>query len=153
MAKRILVPVERATDMAFTLRVVRMLASESGGSVRLLAVMPIPEAVRDARDWIVITADRQIERLTIAATEELSRMAALHLDGVPVETSVIFGDRDVEIGVEAECFQADLVVMPFAGRPGPVARIRRAARRLLAGGRPPALDVVRVSALRADPTV
>ena len=42
MAKRILVPVERATDMAFTLRVVRMLASESGGIVRLLAVIPVP---------------------------------------------------------------------------------------------------------------
>ena len=35
-------------------------------------------------------------------------MAALDLDGVPVETSVIFGDRAVEIGVEAECFDADL---------------------------------------------
>jgi len=153
MAKRILVPVERATDMAFTLRVVRMLASESGGIVRLLAVIPVPEPIRDGLDSVVVTTERQIERRTIAKTEELSRMAAMHLDGVPVETSVVFGDRDVEIGVEAEGFQADLVVMPFTGRPGPMARIRRATRRLLAGGRAPARDVVRVSALRAEPTL
>jgi len=55
----------------------------------------------------------------------------IHPDGVPVETSVVFGDRAVEIGIEAECFDADLVVMP-PGRRGPGGaggRARTAARR------------------------
>src|SRR5258705_11009817 len=51
MAKRILVPVERTKEMEFALRVVRMIARESGGRVRLLAVLPIPEPLRDWRGW------------------------------------------------------------------------------------------------------
>src|SRR5258705_957955 len=49
MAKRILVPVERTKEMEFALRVVQMIARESGGRVRLLAVRPIPEPLRDWR--------------------------------------------------------------------------------------------------------
>jgi len=57
MAKRILVPVERTKAMEFTLRVVRMLASESGGGVRLLAVVPIPEPLGDRRDSVIVSTD------------------------------------------------------------------------------------------------
>lgn len=152
MAKRILVPIERTSDMQFTLRVARMIARESGGVVRLLAVITIPKPIYDARDWLVVTTDQQIERLAAATADELTRIAALDLEGVAVETSVVFGDRVVEIGLEAECFEADLVVMPFARPPGPVARMRRMARRLLAGRRAPQFDVLSVSALRAEPT-
>jgi len=152
MAKRILVPVERTKEMEFALRVARMIARESGGVVRLLAVLPIPEPVCDSRDWVVLTTDQQIDRLAVATADALRRMAAVDLDGVPVETSVIFGDRAVEIGVEAECFQADLVVMPFSRRPGPAALIRQTARRLFAGRPATEFDVLHVSALRAEPT-
>jgi nucleotide-binding universal stress UspA family protein len=150
MAKRILVPVERTREMELALRVVRMIARESGGVVRLLAVIPIPKAVCDNRDWVVVTTDQQMDRLASAAADDLSRMAALALDGVPVETSVIFGDRAVEIGMEAECFQADLVVVPFSRRPSPAAWIRRLARRLFAGRSNTEFDVLSVSALRAE---
>jgi universal stress protein family protein len=153
MAKRILVPVERTKEMQFALRVVRLIALESGGVVRLLAVIPIPEPVYNGRGYLVLTTDQQIDRLAVATLDELRRMAAVDLDGVPVETSVIFGDRAVEIGVEAECVNADLVVMPFSRRPGPAAVIRQMARRLVAGRPAAEFDVLRVSALRAEPTV
>jgi len=153
MAKRILVPVERTKEMQFALRVVRLIALESGGVVRLLAVIPIPEPVCDRRGYVVLTTDQQIDRLSLATLDELRRMAGVDLDGVPVETSVIFGDRAVEIGVEAECFNADLVVMPFSRRPGPAAVLRQMARRLFAGRPAAEFDVLRVSALRAEPTV
>src|SRR5439155_1324117 len=85
--------------MQFALRVVRLIALESGGVVRLLAVIPIPEPVCDRRGYVVLTTDQQIDRLSLATLDELRRMAGVDLDGVPVETSVIFGDRAVEIGV------------------------------------------------------
>ena len=152
MAKRILLPVERTKEMEFALRVVRMIARESGGVVRLLAVVPVPEPVRDDRDSVILTTDQQIERLAISTADELRRMAAIDLDGLPVETSVMFGNRAVEIGVEAECFNADLVVMPPRPRSLP-AWISELARRLFAGRRAPQIDVLRVWALRAEPTV
>jgi len=78
-------------------------------------------------------------------------LATTHLDGVPVETSVIFGDRAVEIGLEAECFDADLVVMPLTPRRSPVGWVTGLTRRLLAGRPDAEIDVLHVSALRAQP--
>jgi nucleotide-binding universal stress UspA family protein len=152
MAKRILVPVERKTETAFALRVVRMIAHESGGIVRLLAVVPIPEPVRDYRDRVIVTTDQQMERLAISTADELRRLAVQRLDGVPVETSVVFGDRAVEIDVEAGCFEADLVVMPPARHGSPVAWLSGLARRLLAGRPETGIDVLRVRPLRPEPT-
>ena len=152
MAKRILVPIERTKDVEFAPRMAGMIARESGGVVRLLAVIPIPKPIYDSRDCLVVSTDQQMERLADAAADRLKRIAALELEGVPVETSVVFGDRAVEIGLEAECFDADLVVMPWAPRQGPAARMRLMARRLLAGRRAPQFDVLSVSALRAEPT-
>ena len=151
MAKRILVPVERTDAMEFTLRVVRMLAAESGGMVRLFAVLPIPEPLRDVRDSIILTTDQQIERLAVSTAEALRRLATTHLDGVPVETSVIFGDRAVEIGLGAECFGADLVVMPRTPRRSPAGWVTGLTRRLLSGRADAEIDVLHVSALRAQP--
>jgi nucleotide-binding universal stress UspA family protein len=82
--------------------------------------------------------------------EEDCRLAAIRLDGVPAETSVVFGDRAGEIGVEAECFDADLVVMPPRRR-GPAARMTELARRLFAGQPASELAVPRVWALRPEP--
>jgi nucleotide-binding universal stress UspA family protein len=153
MAKRILVQVERTKEMEFALRVVRMIARESGGVVRLLAVVPIPEPLRDRRDHVILTSDQQLERLASSTADELRRMAAIDLDGVPVETSVIFGDRAVEVGVEAKCFNADLVVMPPSRRRGPLAWISEIANRLSAGRPAIEIDVLRVWALPVEPTV
>ena len=151
MAKRILVPVERTKEMEFALRVVRMIARESGGVVRLLAVVPIPAPLRDRRDCVILTTDQQMERLARSAADELRRMAAVSLEGVPVETSVVFGERAVEIGVEAECFNADLVVMPPAHRRSAAAWISDLPRRMLAGRSASEVDVLRVWALRPEP--
>ena len=150
MAKRILVLVERTKEMEFALRVAQMIAHESGGVIRLLAVIPIPAPLRDRRDCVIVTTDQQMERLALSAADELRRMAAVSLEGVPVETSVIFGERALEIGVEAECFNADLVVMPPAHRPNPAVWISSLARRLLAGRTASEVDVLRVWALRPE---
>jgi len=48
--------------------------------------------------------------------EELRAMAGLALDGVPVETRVVFGEPAEEIAIEAECFDADLVVVTESPR-------------------------------------
>src|SRR5262245_60922998 len=152
MAKRILVPVERTRETELALRVVRMIARESGGIVRLLAVVPIPEPVRDYRDRVIVTTDQQMERLAISTADELRRLAAQSLDGVPVETSVIFGDHAVEIGVEAECFEADPVVMPPSRRRGPAVWLSALARRLLVGRPAAGVDVLSVLPLRPEPT-
>ena len=152
MAKRILVPVERTNEMEFALRVVRMIARESAGVVRLLTVIPIPTPLRDWRGCVVATTDQRMERLASSAADELRRLAAVHLDGIPVETSVVFGDCAVEIGVEAECFGADLVVMPPRRR-GPAARLTELARRLFAGQPVSELAVPRIWALRPEPMI
>src|SRR3989442_10034003 len=65
-AKRILLPVERTTEMEFALRVTRMIALESGGVVRLLAVIPIPEPVYNRRGYVVLPIDQQIDRRALA---------------------------------------------------------------------------------------
>jgi hypothetical protein len=51
--------------------------------------------------------------------------------------------RAVEIGVEAECFDANLVVMP-PGRRGPAARVAELVRRLFAARPPSELAAPRV---------
>ena len=84
MAKRILVPIERTKDMEFAPRMAGMIARESGGVVRLLAVVPIPKPIYDSRDCLVVSTDQQMERLADAAADRLKRIAALELEGVPV---------------------------------------------------------------------
>jgi len=97
-----------------------------------------------------VTSDQRMERLASSAADELRRLAAVHLDGIPVETSVVFGDRAVEIGVEAECFGADLVVMPPRR---PAARLTELARRLFAGQPVSELAVPPIWALRSEPMI
>jgi len=152
MAKRILVPVDRTKEMEFVLSVVRGIARESGGVVRLLAVLPIPKPLRDTRDRVIVSTEQQIERLERRTTDELRRLAVISLDGVPVETTVIFGDRAVEVGVEAACFGADLVVLPPERRRGPAASIAAIVRRLIAGRPAAGAGVLRLWALRAEST-
>ena len=60
-------------------------------------------------------------------------------------------ERAVEIGVEAECFNADLVVMPPARRPSAAAWISELTRRLLARRPASEIDVLRVWVLRPEP--
>jgi len=147
-AKRILVPVDGAQDMAAILSLVGGIARASGGAVRLLAVHPIPKPRRDRCDRIVVSTDRQIEHLQSRTHDQLRALARATLDGVAVETAVVFGDRDIEIDVEAECFRADVVVMT-AGRPaGPLAPFGSLLR-WLSPGRSSELGVLRLRSVRA----
>ena len=94
MAKRILVPMERANDMDFALRMAGMIARESGGVVRLLAVIPIPKPVYDSRGCLVVSTDQLMERLADAAADRLKRISVLDLEGVPVEIFAEFQMAD-----------------------------------------------------------
>src|SRR2546427_12775114 len=92
-AKRILLPVERTTEMEFALRVTRMIALESGGVVRLLAVIPIPEPVYNRRGYVVLPIDQQIDRRARAAPGELPRVAAGGPAGGAGGAAVVLGER------------------------------------------------------------
>lgn len=111
MSRRILVPVDRTTGMERVLTIVRGIARTNGAIVRLAAVLPIPGPLRDRFGQVRVSVDTQMERLLERATAELRMMAAIYLDGIQVQTSVVFGDRAAEIGIEAECLAADLVVV------------------------------------------
>ena len=101
---------------------------------------------------MIVSTEQQIERLERRTTDELRRLAVISLDGVPVETTVIFGDRAVEVGVEAACFGADLVVLPPERRRGPAASITAIVRRLIARRPAAGAGVLRLWALRAEST-
>jgi nucleotide-binding universal stress UspA family protein len=111
MTKRILVPVNRTACMEPVLSVVRGIARHSNGTVRLVAIIAIPEPLLDRANRVIVSTDRQMERLEQRTADELRALAVAALDGVPVEARVRFGDAAVEIGIEAECFGADLVVV------------------------------------------
>jgi len=144
MAKRILVPIEDSGDAILPLTA--SLARGAGATVRLLRVVPIPRALEDSYLRVIASADQVMERLRATAASELAAAAAT-LEGIPVETVVRFGEPGVEAAVEAEVFDADLVLVStsrtalgafFAPRPGD-AVARRASTPVLAlrtrGGR------------------
>src|SRR2546426_7781996 len=92
-AKRILLPVERTTEMEFALRVTRMIALESGGVVRLLAVIPIPEPVYNRRGYVVLPIDQQIDRRARPPPAEARLVAAVGLHGAAGATTRIVYER------------------------------------------------------------
>src|SRR2546427_12619407 len=97
-AKRILLPVERTTEMEFALRVTRMIALESGGVVRLLAVIPIPEPVYNRRGYVVLPIDQQIDRRAPAAPGRRRRRGAGRLAGGPGAAPVGFSRPARRVG-------------------------------------------------------
>lgn len=120
MAKRILVPLDTSQLAESVLPFVADAARGSGATVRLLHVAPTPEA-RVGKDGRVIAyADQELERLQAEGMDYL-QTAELHLEGVPVECVVRFGEPVGEILREAEAFGADLIVVTTAGR-GAVSR-------------------------------
>jgi nucleotide-binding universal stress UspA family protein len=110
MAKRILFPVDRIEDADATLHLIAEAARASGAVVRLLHVAPVPESVVSPEGRVVAYADQETERLQHQHLERL-QAAQHHLSGVVSECVVRFGDPTEEILLEAEAFDADLIVV------------------------------------------
>src|SRR5438067_8169890 len=91
MTKRILAPIDARERSEAIVPVVAALARDSGATVRLLRVYPVPEReVRDTGQTIAY-ADQVMAGLTAAGEDALQHVEA-QLNGVPVERVVRFGD-------------------------------------------------------------
>jgi nucleotide-binding universal stress UspA family protein len=110
MAKRILVPVDAREAHETIVPVVAALARDSGATVRLLRVFPLPQRVVGSDGRTVAYVDQEMARLESAGRQDLERIEA-QMHGVPVETVVRFGEPSEEIVLEAEVFGADLIAL------------------------------------------
>ena len=110
MAKRILVPIDAREAHEGIIPVVAALARDSGATVRLLRVFPVPEHVVGPHGRTVAYVDQEMARLTAEGLRALQRAEA-EMAGVPVERVVRFGEPAREIVLEAEAFDADLVAL------------------------------------------
>jgi len=116
-AKRILVPLDGTERSEAIVPMAAAVARDSGGSVRLLRVYPIPEHVVSEYGRTVAYVDQEMARLTAEGKEDLERSEA-RMPDVPVESVVRFGDVTEEILLEAEAFDADAIALsaPVRGR-------------------------------------
>lgn len=115
MAKRILVPLSGREREEAILDVVGTMARESGASVRLLRVFPVPAMMVRANGRVVSYLDQEMDRLNHVGLVQL-QTAELRLDGVPVERVVRFGEPVEEIVLEADAWAADLIALTGARR-------------------------------------
>jgi nucleotide-binding universal stress UspA family protein len=115
MTKRILAPIAGDEHSDAIVPLVAALARDTGATVRLLRVFPVPERIIGDHGRTVAYVDQEMARLTGEGLDDLARFeTALH--GVPVERVVRFGDPEEEILVEAETFGADLIALADAKR-------------------------------------
>jgi nucleotide-binding universal stress UspA family protein len=112
MAKRILVPITPATPADYVMAALSAarIARKSGGMVRLVYISPLPPPRMDKQDHVVADTDREMERITAAALDQLAALAS-EMDDVPVESVVRFGRLGAELALEAEVFGADLIAL------------------------------------------
>jgi nucleotide-binding universal stress UspA family protein len=110
MAKRILAPIDTRDAHDSIVPIVAALARDSGATVRLLRVVPVPQHVVASDGRIVAYVDQEMTRLTAEGLQALQRIEA-EMAGVPVETVVRFGEPVEEITLEAEAFEADLIAL------------------------------------------
>ena len=109
MAKRILTPIDGCEESTAIVPVVAALARGAGSTVRLLRVYPVPERVMGPHGRTIAYVDQEMARLTALGLDELAHVEA-ELEGIPVERVVRFGEPSEEIRLEAEAFNADLIV-------------------------------------------
>jgi universal stress protein A len=117
MAKRILVPLDQSVTAEMVIPLVADAARGGGGTVRLLHVAPVPGPRVTTEGRVLAYADQEMERLEAEGLDYLHSVE-VHLDGVPVESLVRFGDPVTEILREAEDFGADLIAVTTTGRSG-----------------------------------
>jgi nucleotide-binding universal stress UspA family protein len=110
MAKRILTPVGGGERREAVVPVVAALARDTGATVRLLRVFPVPQRLTDQLGRTVAYVDQEMARLTAEGLDDLHRIEA-QMAGVPVEAVVRFGEPAEEIALEAEAFEADLIAL------------------------------------------
>ena len=110
IAKRILVPLDGNEANEAIVPLVAGVARDSGATVRLLRVYPLPERREGPHGRTVEYVDQAMSRLTSEGRDALSREEA-RLAGVPVETVIRFGDAAEEIAQEAEAFDADVIAL------------------------------------------
>ncbi len=110
MAKRILIPVDARERHETIVPVVAALARDTGATVRLLRVFPLPGRVIGDHGRVVAYSDQEMARLTGEGLDDL-RHVEPELTGVPVETVVRFGEPVEEIVLEAQAFDADLIAL------------------------------------------
>jgi nucleotide-binding universal stress UspA family protein len=110
MAKRILVPLDKAERSEEVLPLVAHMARGSGATVRLLHVAPVPGRQEGDQGRVIAYADQEMARVEAEARDYLQPIETT-LDGVPAETVVRFGNPVEEILIEAEAFGADLIAM------------------------------------------
>lgn len=111
MAKRILVPLDEATEHEAILPVIADAARSAGGTVRLLYVAPMPDNVVGADGVLVAYADQEVSRVRAQWMDYLMLTVEPLLSGVVVERAVRFGRPIEEILAEAEEFGADLIAV------------------------------------------
>jgi nucleotide-binding universal stress UspA family protein len=133
MAKRILAPIDLREDHEAIVPVVAALARDTGATVRLVRVVPVPQHVVGTNGRTVAYVDQEMTRLTSEGLQALQQIEA-QLAGVPVESVVRFGDTVQEILLESEAFGADLIALgadtqgPFRTALAPGVADRVAAR-------------------------
>ena len=109
-AKRILVPLDGSESAEAAASLAADLARGSGGGVRLLQVHSVPENRVSDTGRVVAYADQEMERVAAEGRDYLESVEA-RLAPVPAESVVRFGKPAREILVEAEAFDADLIVL------------------------------------------
>jgi len=122
MTKRILVPLDGSESAEVAATLAADLARSSGGDVRLLQVHPVPEQRVSSFGRVVAYVDQEMERVAAEGRDYLESVEA-RLAPVGTESIVRFGEPAEEILVEAEAFNADLIVLT-TGRRGWLSRIR-----------------------------
>ncbi len=122
MAKRILVPLDGSESAEVAAVLAADLARGSGGGIRLLQVHPVPEHRVDSNGRVVAFADQEMERVIAEGRDYLESVEA-RLGAVPAEGVVRFGEPKREVLVEAEAFDADLIVVTADQRRGWLSRL------------------------------
>lgn len=117
MAKRILLPLDGSTSAEAALPVIADLARGAGATLRLLHVAPMPENLYGRDGHLVAYADQEIARLEAEHRDYLGTVEP-RLSGVPLESTVRFGDPVHEILQEADEWGADLIGVTTTGRSG-----------------------------------
>lgn len=115
MFKKIIAPLDGGEASESILSLLAAAARDSGATVRLVRVQPIPERVVGTHGRTVAYVDQEVERLTAQGMDELRRVED-QLHGVAVERVVRFGEPVEEILLEAESFGADLIALGAAPR-------------------------------------
>ncbi|HEU5319659.1 MAG TPA: universal stress protein [Methylomirabilota bacterium] len=110
MAKRILVAVDPSAQPEGLVDLVADAARGGGAIVRLLTVAPVPTNAVSRDGRVVAFVDQEMARIEANYLADL-RVLKAHLEGVPVETAVRFGETAAEILKEAYAFHADLIAL------------------------------------------